>query len=50
LSSDVRDEIIALLVQGQKIKAIEPYREATGADLKDALHVVNSIAARNGLD
>ncbi|WP_432057636.1 hypothetical protein [Streptomyces sp. bgisy022] len=39
-----RDEITALLREGKKIQAVKVYREATGADLREAKEAVDRLA------
>ena len=46
LSDDVRNQIIDALRSGQKISAIKLYREATGADLKEAKDFVEALTER----
>ncbi|MER8005174.1 MULTISPECIES: ribosomal protein L7/L12 [unclassified Streptomyces] len=38
------DEVTALLRDGKKIQAIKVYREATGADLREAKEAVERLA------
>ncbi|MFD8301697.1 ribosomal protein L7/L12 [Streptomyces sp. NPDC059690] len=38
------DEVAALLRDGKKIQAIKVYREATGADLREAKEAVDRLA------
>jgi len=42
-------EIVALLQQGRKIKAIKLYRERTGVGLKEAKDAVEAIGADRGI-
>ena len=47
--TDVPEEVIDCLRQGNKIAAIKFYRETTGASLKEAKKAVEEIANRYGL-
>ena len=42
-NDDLQAELNALLAEGQKIKAIQRYREATGADLAAAKEAVETL-------
>jgi ribosomal protein L7/L12 len=46
VSENLKEKISALLANGMKIQAIKPYRDETGADLKNAKHFVESIKGR----
>ena len=49
VDADIHDQIVSLLEQGRKIKAIKLYREQTGAGLKDAKDAVETLATVNGI-
>jgi ribosomal protein L7/L12 len=45
----LENEVVALLEQGEKIRAIRLYRERTGADLKASKEAVEELGRRRGL-
>ena len=45
----LENEIVTLLEQGRKIKAIKLYRKQTGAGLKEAKDAVEALAAKHGI-
>jgi ribosomal protein L7/L12 len=47
--NDSEKDLLSLLQQGQKIKAIKLYRERTGAGLKEAKDAVEDLARRHGI-
>lgn len=42
-------DVVAHLIQGQKIQAIKLYRERTGAGLKEAKDAVEELARQRGI-
>jgi ribosomal protein L7/L12 len=46
---DLEQQLLPLLVGGQKIPAIKLYRERTGAGLKESKDAVEALARRHGL-
>lgn len=46
LSENEKQNIISCIRSGRKIEAIRLYREATGASLVDAKHVIEKLAAK----
>lgn len=49
-SAELSSEIVALLGQGEKIRAIKLYRERTGFGLKHAKAAVERIGRENGIE
>lgn len=50
IDTDTESEILAALQRGEKIEAIQRYREVTGAGLKEAKDFVEELMARDTVD
>ena len=48
-SSNLEEEIVALLERGRKIEAIKHYREQAGVGLKESKEAIEDIARRRGI-
>ena len=46
---DFEPELLSLLEQGQKIRAIKVYRDRTGVGLKEAKDAVEALGRRHGI-
>ncbi|ULT54473.1 ribosomal protein L7/L12 [Neobacillus drentensis] len=49
VTADLHDELISLIAEGKKIKAIKRYRMETGLGLKEAKDYVDSLSAKTKL-
>jgi ribosomal protein L7/L12 len=49
VGEDFEPQLLSLLEQGQKIRAIKVYRERTGVGLKEAKDAVEALGRRHGI-
>ncbi len=49
IDDDLEKELLPLLQAGKKIQAVKAYRQHTDSNLKDAVRVIDALAAQHGL-